>query len=470
MVLKGIFMCYFQFGLYFFSFLLTESVINDRAVTVVGIDSVNLVYAIGLLCTALGYFIFPYIYSKIKKELLFIFCTTTIISAILLVTIDIIPLFLLTSYICLISFGYIGGYVHYNASVYMAYSHFSIKMGISMAIAIFIQYLVQLINGNNIVFVVSIIISSCLVFITNKYSSNNVEENTHDYIPALQLDSYNKSLKKLFSKKIIISVLMVVIMSMILGIEDSIMVYKNAKGELSLFSGIRLMYSLGLLVAAIIADIKNRLYLPFASVCSIMLSTLVITFLDESSINYNLGMGFMYFYSGFYVIYLTLVFMDISRHMNNSRLFAGLGRIVRSITTSFVVILFIVLSDILSHSVCTVINCFLSILTIVIFYFDVILNNKANNDISIEKETADFSNKENSDNFCNYYNFTDKEKESFVLLISTEDTVQNIADSMGISRRVLQRYITSMYEKTNTQTRVGLLMSYISYLNEKKIK
>ncbi len=44
-------MYYFQFGIYFFSFLLTESVINDRAVDIVGVDYVNLIYAIGLFCT-----------------------------------------------------------------------------------------------------------------------------------------------------------------------------------------------------------------------------------------------------------------------------------------------------------------------------------------------------------------------------------------------------------------------------------
>ena len=42
--------------------------------------------------------------------------------------------------------------------------------------------------------------------------------------------------------------------------------------------------------------------------------------------------------------------------------------------------------------------------------------------------------------------------------------MQKIADDMGISRRVLQRHISSMYEKTETQTRVGLLMAYAKYL------
>ena len=36
--------------------------------------------------------------------------------------------------------------------------------------------------------------------------------------------------------------------------------------------------------------------------------------------------------------------------------------------------------------------------------------------------------------------------------------VQEIAEELGISRRVLQRHIASLYEKMNVQTRAGLLM------------
>lgn len=56
-----------QFGLYFFIFLLTESIVNDRAISVCGASNVNYVYAVGLLFTALGYLIFSYAKKQIKK-------------------------------------------------------------------------------------------------------------------------------------------------------------------------------------------------------------------------------------------------------------------------------------------------------------------------------------------------------------------------------------------------------------------
>ena len=77
---------------------------------------------------------------------------------------------------------------------------------------------------------------------------------------------------------------------------------------------------------------------------------------------------------------------------------------------------------------------------------------------SIEK-TALFT-KERFDSFANTYQLTNKEREIFEILITTETATQEIADMFGISRRGLQRHVASIYEKTGTQTRVGLLISF----------
>ena len=61
------------------------------------------------------------------------------------------------------------------------------------------------------------------------------------------------------------------------------------------------------------------------------------------------------------------------------------------------------------------------------------------------------------------FNLTEREAEVFELLITTENGTQEIADSLFISRRVLQRYIAAIYEKTDTKTRVGLLRSYTEF-------
>lgn len=448
--------CYIQFGIYFFSFLLTESVVNERAAEVIGIQYVNWVYAVGLLCTAAGYYLFSGIYKLKNKELVKIFCAGTMLFAVLTAFMQIPVLYLIAAFGCLISFGYLGGYAHYLICQYSEREHFAIHISIAMAIAIVMQFIIQLFSGSKPVFIISIALSVVLFAVME----NRVHKDNAD-LKSEHID------EKLVFGKLIVIVLMVMIMSMILGIEDSIMVYKNATGELGLFSEIRLFYALGLIVAGIVADIKDRVTLPIATVCAVMLSTLVITFLNGSTVSYNLSMGFMYFYCGFYVMYLTIMFVDIARKHNNARLFAGMGRIVRSITTSIVVIIITVMGNSLSHTACNVINCILSILVIVVSAADMLYEDKNKNEIANKAcELQDVDHQEKYESFCEFYGFTEKEKECFGLLISTEDTVQAIADSMSISRRVLQRHIASLYEKTNTQTRVGLLMEYVKYLEK----
>lgn len=455
-------MCYLQFGLYFFSFLLTESVVNERAAIVLGVNLVNAVYAFGLLCTALGYLLYSVLYKIRKKEDVIPFCTITIIASLLTCTISQPLFFIFIAYTCLISFGYIGGYVHFRVSCENESSHFAIKLAAAASIAIVFQFFVQLFHDSSLFFCASITLSSLLVIFMHQRTpiiSDIAKNPKHKYKDS----SYDSIIKS----DLVICIIIVSLMSMILGIEDSIMVYKNAAGELLLFSGIRLFYALGLLIAGMAADIKHRRFLPLSTVCAVMLSTIVITFLNGSSLNYNLSMGFMYFYCGFYVMYLTLMFMDLAALTNNSRLVAGSGRIVRSVITALVVLLLVRFDNTLSYTACLIINCILSILVVLVFYIGEVIKNSAREEMSISKDNiGQINNLENWEKFCDYFRFTDKEKESFILLISTEDTIQSIADNMGISRRVLQRHISSMYEKTNTQTRVGLLMAYASFLEE----
>ncbi|MBQ9043966.1 MAG: helix-turn-helix transcriptional regulator [Eggerthellaceae bacterium] len=53
---------------------------------------------------------------------------------------------------------------------------------------------------------------------------------------------------------------------------------------------------------------------------------------------------------------------------------------------------------------------------------------------------------------------TDREREVLSALVLTEDKNQAIADSLFVSRRTLQKHISSIYEKTGVTTRVALVM------------
>ncbi|MGN0389294.1 MAG: LuxR C-terminal-related transcriptional regulator [Wujia sp.] len=68
--------------------------------------------------------------------------------------------------------------------------------------------------------------------------------------------------------------------------------------------------------------------------------------------------------------------------------------------------------------------------------------------------------------FSDEFHLTEREAEILEKLVTTEDGVQEIADTLYISRRNLQRYIASIYEKTGAKSRIGVLQTYMTLVLE----
>ena len=135
----------------------------------------------------------------------------------------------------------------------------------------------------------------------------------------------------------VILIAAVVLMSLVSGMIDSVLTAFNAEKAYAIYSGVRLFYALGLILAGIIADIRERVYLPLATVCAILLSSVCMFFLSEE-VSYFAGTALMYLYSGFYVIFFTVMFLDFAPKSGCPELWAGMGRIVRSLTVAATVL------------------------------------------------------------------------------------------------------------------------------------
>ena len=56
---------------------------------------------------------------------------------------------------------------------------------------------------------------------------------------------------------------------------------------------------------------------------------------------------------------------------------------------------------------------------------------------------------------------TPREIEVFDKLVNSEESIQEIADTLYLSRRTCQRHIASIYEKAGVKSRLGLYQIYI---------
>ena len=112
-----------------------------------------------------------------------------------------------------------------------------------------------------------------------------------------------------------------------------------------------------------------------------------------------------------------------------------------------------------------VMSCVLSILVLLILLKDIISAMYVEKDAPALEEPI--SKEDALRLYCEHYGLTPRETEVFEKLIITENGNQEIADELFVSRRVLQRHVASIYEKTGTKNRIGLYQSYSDFTANK---
>ena len=364
-------------------------------------------------------------------------------------------LFLTSSSAALLLTGHISGCVYYNTAMYFAGSRYTGRLiGMGMGAAILLQFVVQNLMPQSVAFIISIVFSVAFVmcFII-KAPKDWILENPLPYSSETQKDF----------KKALLLIVAVVLMSLVAGMIDSVLTAFNAEKSYDIYGGVRLFYALGLILAGFLADIKERKYLPLSTVCTILLSSVCMFFLSDE-VSYFAGTALMYLYSGFYVIFFTVMFLDFAPKSSRPELWAGMGRIVRSFTVAATVLPAFNIYGAVGNTVLAVVSCLLSILILLVLL--PYLSNAAVSLKPIEElisGSPELSPQERFKLFAQYCSLTPRETEVLEQLLTTEDGVQEIADSLYISRRMVQRYISSIYEKTETKTRLGLFQSYMNF-------
>ena len=218
------------------------------------------------------------------------------------------------------------------------------------------------------------------------------------------------------------------------------------------YGAFRLFLALGIFLAGCIYDYASHRYMPLLLLCSMVLALLLPLFTQELSI----GFPIFYFSYGCFVGYFTLMFWSYAMAGSHSPLLAVWGRVLEFPT----IIITEFIPSIDSYVFMYTLLALLLLVTLILLVVDQqILFSSNANVFAIDQayETAvQLDEQSQIAAFADSYHLTEKETEVFRSLITTEDNLQQIADSMYISRRVLQRHITEIYMKTGVQSRIGL--------------
>lgn len=451
MIIQGI--C---FAMYFFAFQLTEFKINDRSNELIGADSVIYVYSLGILFTAFGFLSFALVHklfrsSKIQKSEQCIISVIAVISTISVLISGNEVVFILSAMIALLSFGNIGGLVYYSCAMTLLHSHFTGRLiGISMGTAVLLQYIVQNILMSSTTYIVSIMISVAILMYLAIHSSK-------EWMFDGSLPDLNR--KDVKSKRVLI--IAVILMSIICALLDGVVMPAHAQGKTSVSDYVRLFYVASLICSGFIADMNERKFLSLFTVCFMFLSTISSAFFS-STVTYWLGTAFIYIFSGFYVIFLTVSFIDLAQKSKNPTLWAGMGRTIRSLTVAATTIPTAFCYKNFGNATLVITSCIFSLITFLVLIKDIsiIFVQQQKQESDVKQNATLLTRDEKMMVYSEIYRLTPRETEVVEKLLASDEGVQEIADKLFISRRMLQRYIADIYRKTSTKSRIGLFQSF----------
>lgn len=357
--------------------------------------------------------------------------------------------------ILFILLGLVGGNVYYVSACMIRNRHLAKTAGISY----FLGILLQFINHNAIhirtIQLVILSVSMLMLFIllienerilsryiTDKYAAKTIIESSA---------KGNKHNILLYISIIVLVILMACLFSTL----DSAVTLVHSDGIADIGQGARILLAFSGLAAGFIFDISNRKYTGIIMYCIMILSTLCIVLLEFSKPFVAVLIVF-YLSAGFFAVFFTSEFMELSQYVRIPELWAGMGRAVNNITAaviaSFVLQLLSSDNNLLKIILILVLFVLVSIMSVIYtfekYYFIQ----------QFTQHTDEVTNEQDQlHKLTTQYSFTEREGEVFSYLVTTEDNIQTISEHMHVSRRTLERYISAIYGKTGVKSRVGLI-------------
>lgn len=453
-------------GLFTFLFLGAEYLYVDVLSRMVSEDKTVLAQNYALGVSAAGFLLYPLFHRFCKKRLKIIISAVISLASILCIALictgTAYTMTFIMGLVLFLLLGLFGSAAFYVSMRMMKTDRYLARtVGISYALGILLQF-----ANNNLVrseIAEAIILSVFLLLLVwmlikndRVYCENNGQQ--ADVPPDEEKSVSNTGKHTKGSIVGILMILLVVLMTFIFSTLDNAVTLAHANGTMDIGQWPRILLALSGLTAGFVFDIKNRKYMGLIMYCIMILSTICIVVLKFAG-PFLVGLIVFYLSAGFFAVFFTSGFMELARHMRTPALWAGMGRAINNITAAVIASLVLTLLSTESS---------IAVIVLVLFLFAAVSIVAAaytfQKKIFMEQLITDaadaITEKEKLRKFSEVFSFTERETEVFGCLVNTEDSVQAIAESLYVSRRTLERYISAIYEKTGVKSRVGLLNLY----------
>lgn len=445
-----------------FIYLGTEYQFDYSMALVAGPKQVVMTQGCVLGVSVLGFLFYPvaasYIKDRFRKIVVF---TGTLVSVICVFVIwqhTSCRTILAAGCICFILMGMAGSAVHYYVSLEAAPEHLAKTVGISYATGIFFQFLNNNLIENDIAESATLAVSAAVFSVLLLNVGNGTAQ--AEQIPETRNASDSSENTGLWL------ILLVMLLSFIFSALDTAVTLVHATGSADVGQWPRLLLAGSALLAGVLFDSLEQRYGNILMHCVTVLSVFCIV-IPENGGSFLAGLAVFYLSAGIFVVFFTVSFQRLSIRMKCPRLWAGMGRAVNNICAFATAFLSARLIQSDNHLLPDAAMLVLFVLISIAFfgYSNAMGLWKITTEPEGEK-TEQTGEKADLQAFASAFSLTEREKEVLEVLLVSDENVQNIAETLMISRAALYRHIASLNRKTGTKSRIGLVQFYYRYYRE----
>ena len=444
-MLMGIFTFLFLCTEYLFVNVVSASVSENRAVLLQN-------YALGV--SAVGFVLYPLFNRFCKDKMRNVLTVLATFLSMLCVCVMCwnlsYQITLLSGLALFLALGMSGGAVFYTAVRLLDERKYLAR---TVGIAYMVGIILQFVNNNLVVSEkAEAVVAAVFLLLLNCVLMGNRQEG------GLAAWQSNEDIGKCVKMLGLSLILLIVLMSCVFSTLDNAVTLVHAAGTMDIGQLPRILLAVSGVVAGFIFDLNGRKYMSLIMYCMMMLSTICIAVIKFSG-PFLAGLIIFYITAGFFVVFFTTSFMEYSYYTDKQDLWAGLGRAVNNITAALITGVSLHLLSFGGYIAMTILVVFMfvavSVVTAMYMYWRKKLTDKSDEEAVAQKSETD-----RLQSMVQEYGLTPRETEALSYLVTTEDSIQAIAESMYVSKRTLERHISAIYEKTGVKTRVGLMNLY----------
>lgn len=432
--------------LYSFTYSMVFSFYNEHSLILLSEDTSFFHYRLIQLSFTAGLIIYGLFLSIKKLNVILlsrISATITLLTAPLILLVyyaDIPILFLASIYVLTFLIGMECVYLNYMiVSEYRTLKRIGIINGISLSLSITLQFLIQMIGDNLILYFLLI---SCFALAILIFTRIIIVDEKKTSLPTFyQFD---------FQKLLIISFIIIFLLEVLGNFLTYSLILGLSRGNNIVFASPRLFMILSYLIMGFAADIKDMKYIPVITFTGILIGILnPILFRDENYLYFNTCI--FYIIAGIINSFLVLNMWKLANGRKFAPLIAVSGRIIDSLFT------LIFVSPIISGlPLPASIGIELTIIIIVLLLY------VFTGQFSFVPQTHIVVDNISPELFAKQYGFTKKETDVFIATLNHNGNASELADYLYISRSVLYKNFQRIQEKTGQDSYQGVKNLYYS--------